>query len=148
MRPVLTSVALVLISVPSSSSYATDPATVAAVGQFIYEAWQQGVKWQNSQSWGKFRARQFRPPVKIGNMTNQPVTYTIESENCDPDTGTLQPWATEDARCGDGDPWYNYSFNGQTYSIDAGGTLMFERDDNGNIDVYDVTERVKAQGQR
>ena len=131
--------------VATKATAQVDPMTVYQVGSFIAGAVEEMRKWQNAQSWGKFKSRHFLPPVKIGNLTNIPVSLTIESDNCDPSTETIEPGGTWDARCEDGDPWYNYFLNGEASSADAGDVLTIEIGADNKPHVYDHTAEVKAQ---
>lgn len=122
-------------------------ATVTKVASFINWAYQQGLSWQKSQG-GGFRSWRASVPFWVGNMTDQPVTFSVESASCANWRVTLQAGAHQEIRCnkhGNGDNWYNVRWNGGASRVDAKDTAMFTSDAAGRLMLSDMSESVASQ---
>lgn len=127
-----------------TGSFAQDP---VSVGTFIYESTVEMRKWQNSQSWGKFRSAHYGKPIRIKNFTNAPITFSAEGENCDSTDFTIKSNETTSLSCGssDGNAWWNLRFPGNSISADEGSVLGFWYDQNGQLDLFDYTAQARAK---
>lgn len=102
----------------------------------IWNAVEQGRKWQQEQGWGRFYSNRPDPlgapapgtpgaHIIVGNVTRENVTFQFDS-SCDPHTETLAPGSYVELWCDNGDQAYSLRWNNQNVGVGGKTVIGFE----------------------